>query len=576
LNNMVKKMKIKRISFLVVFLFVFGAIVFCSPALQHDGDETGIPTPNWFVAEPVFSAQSGFYDEPFYLELSAAPNTKIYYTLDCSDPDENAIEYNGSILIENVSENENVYSMLTNVSAGFYSDLIEKYHTIDVDPIYMAPDYPVKKCMVVRAVAVDKYGNRSKVVSNSFFVEEDLDFYQGCNIVSIVTAPENLFDDGTGIYVTGDIFEDYLLKKKPSAYWRFWEANYRQKGQKWEREVDFTFFNEEGELILSSNGGIRVQGGVSRGALPRNLNLYADHTYAEGSMMNDRLFSQDFVPTKVTFSAGGNRTITLFNDRMMSDRTASLHFSKMTFKPYVLFLEGEYWGFYWLTNAYNERYISYHYGIDEDDVVLIKNGALETETSNDILLYDNMKRYITETDLSVPGNYEHACELLDMDSFLDYYACLAYIARQEDWPISNYALWRSRSVGDGAYADGKWRWMLFDCNSASMRIKNLDHDTLSYIIDQDAIFASFWKNADFRAAFEQRILEIADECFDPQEMSDYIDDYIETMPKILEHSWARFYGSKNDKATVFYDLMEDHRTFFSNRKAVVKTWFDSN
>ena len=574
MNNIVQKIKIKRLSLLAVFALVVAVIIFSNPAIGKMREEGNVPESTTFVAKPVFSAESGFYEEPFHLELSAAPNTKIYYTLDCSEPDENATEYQGSILIEDVSGRENVYSMLTNVSAGFYSDLIEKYQTIDADPMYVAPDYPVKKCMVVRAVAVDEKGNRSKIETKSFFVEENMDFYNDCNIVSIVTAPENFFDDGIGIYVTGDVFEDYMLKKRKNAHWRFWEANYRQKGIKWERDVDFTFFNNEGELILSSGGGIRVQGGVSRGALPRNLNLYTYENATGNSAMNDQLFSQGFVPTKVTFSAGGNRTITVFNDRMMSDRTASLNFSKMTFEPYVLFLEGEYWGFYWLTDAYNARYVSYHYGLEEDDVVIIKNGLLETENSSDILFYDNMKKFVVENDLSVPANYEHACDLIDLDSFLDYYACMAYIARQEDWPMSNYALWRSKRVGDGPYADGKWRWMLFDCNSASMRIKNLDHNTLNYIIEQDEMFASFWANADFRAAFEERIFEIADTCFDAQEMSDYIDDYIEKMPKILEHSWARFYGSENDKDTVFYELMEDHRTFFNERREMVEAWFE--
>lgn len=574
MNNIVQKIKIKRLSLLAVFAFVLSVIVFCNPAIGNMREEGNTPESATFVAKPVFSAESGFYEESFHLELSAAPNTKIYYTLDCSDPDENATEYQDAILVEDISNNANVYSMLTNVSTGFYRDLLEKYQTLDADPMYVAPDYPVKKCMVVRAVAVDEKGNRSKIETKSFFVDENLDFYKDCNVVSIVTAPENLFDDGVGIYVTGDIFENYLLKKRMNRHWRFWEANYRQSGADWEREADFTFFNNKGELILSSSGGIRVQGGVSRGTLPRSLNLYTHEGRTENSMMNDQLFYQGFVPTKVTFSAGGNRTISLFNDRMMSDRTASLNFAKMNFEPYVLFLEGEYWGFYWLTDAYNERYVSYHYGVEENDVVIIKNGELEVGNSSDVLLYDNMKKYIVENDLSIASNYEHACELIDLDSFLDYYACMAYIARQEDWPISNYALWRSKSVSDGTYSDGKWRWMLFDCNSSSMRGVFIDHDTLNYIISEDEIFASFWANADFRAAFEKRIFEIADTCFDAQEMSDYIDDYIEKMSEILEQSWARFYGSENDKETVFCDLMEDHRTFFSNRREAVESWFE--
>ena len=560
----------KRILSLVIILSILCVVANYSSILQYKSDKS---EPDVIVSEPVFSSESGIYNKPFYLKLGSAPNTKIYYTLDSSEPDENSIEYTGSILIKNVSDSDNVYSMLTNTSAGFYSDLIEKYKTNDADPMYKAPDFPVKKCVVVRAVAVDENGNFSNIKTNAFIVDENMDFYSDCNIISIVTSPENLFDDRIGIYVTGDIFDNYVLKKNMDEHWRFWEANYRQKGKKWERPVDFTIFNNKGKLLLSTNGGVRVQGGVSRGTLPRNLNLYTGEKYSKTSSMNNQLFSGNFTPTKVTLSAGGNRNITLFNDRMMSDRTQSLNFAKMSFEPYVLFLDGEYWGFYWLTNSYNERYISYNYGVAEDNIVMIKNGDLEIGDSNDALLYDNMKKYIEETDMSISTNYEQACELIDIDSFLDYYACLAYIARKEDWPTSNYALWRSRNVDNGTYSDGKWRWMLFDCNSSSMREDLITHDTLSYIIQLDSIFSSLWNNADFRAAFEKRIFEIADECFDSQEMSNYIDDYSKKMPNILQHSWARFYGSNNTKENEFHNMMDEHRNFFNNRRKVVETWF---
>ena len=41
--------------------------------------------------ELTFSKESGFYEEPFLLELHAPFGAKIYYTLDGSRPDENAL-----------------------------------------------------------------------------------------------------------------------------------------------------------------------------------------------------------------------------------------------------------------------------------------------------------------------------------------------------------------------------------------------------------------------------------------------------------------------------------------------------
>ncbi len=574
MNSMVKNIKIRSILILVVITFVFGIIIFFNPIGQIlNGDDLAKNT-NALVSEPVFSVESGFYDEPFQLELSSVSGTKIYYTLDCTEPDITSIQYKDSILIENVTQNENVYSMLTNVSVGFYGDLIKKHNTLDSDPNYVSPDYLVDKCVVVRAVAVDEKGNHSKVKTNTYFVDEDISSFNGCNIVSITTSPENLFDDKIGIYVTGNAFNNYMKKNKITSYWRLWEANYRRRGEEWERPADFHFYNANGELVLSANGGIRVQGAISRATLPRSLNLFVGEKYGEGSVLNDQLFNSDFIPTKLTLTAGGNRLITLFNDYMMSDRTQPLNFSKMDFKPYYLFLEGEFWGFYYLTTAYDERYISYHYGVDEQDIVMIKNGSLEIGNDIDILLYDNMKKYITENDMSVQKNYKRACELIDIDSFLDYYACMAYIARNEDWPTSNYALWRSKSVSEGKYSDGKWRWMLFDCNSSSMMRGLINHDTLNYIINKDSVFASLWENNDFRLSFKEHLYKIADECFNSREMSDYIKEYANIMPPILEKSWARFYGSENEKEEEFNARMEEYTEFYDNRRTVVESWFE--
>lgn len=574
MNDMVKNSKAKcALSLVLIGVILVAVIVACkhSNLLISTDHSTALLDP--IVIQPDFSHESGFYEEAFYLELQAPANTKIYYTLDCSDPDENSIEYKQPIRIENVSGNANKYSMITDVSVGFYSDLIEKYQPDISAPGYKAPDYPVKKCMVVRAIAVDENGNYSDIQTNSYFVDEDLAFFNGCNIISVVTDPQNLFDSGKGIYVAGDVFDDYIFKKQMADYWELWDANYRQKGSKWERPIDFTCFDKNGELLLSLSGGIRTQGGISRGSLPRSLNLYLNPKDTDESVTAAQLFGSDFAPTKLTLFAGGNEKITVINDYMVVDRTRHLNFTTMDYKPYVLFLEGEYWGFYWLTDAYNERYLAYHYGVEEDDVIIVKNGALEAGSDIDILFYDNMTKFITQNDMSLSENYQQACQLIDIDSFLDYYACLAYIARNGDWPSSNFALWRTKSTGTG-YSDGKWRWMLFDCNSSAMTESLITHNTLDYIINEDKLFRSFWNNGEFRLAFKERILKIADECFDAQEISDYLDQYTEKMLPTLTHVWARFYGSDNTKEYSYQYLIEQYRAFFNARRNVVASWFE--
>ena len=538
-----------------------------------------------FVPEPVLSHDSGFYDEAFTLHISVPANSKVYYTLDGSVPDRNSHLYTEPLTIVNNSRNPNTYSMLTDVVPIFNTDLIETYAPIDIDYYpFQAPDYLIDKCTVLRAVAINPFGITSEIITQSYFVELPPERYPNCNILSLVTDPDNLFDPETGIYVTGKTFRDYVennlsseqwrAENWQSAHWRFWDANYRQRGADWEREATMQFFDTSGKLFLDENGGIRIRGGISRSTLPRSLNLYARDASNKTDTFRYPLFGNDFIPDAVSLSAGGNQLITQFNDYMMTQRSRNRNMATVLFEPYVLFLNGEYWGYYWMTEKFNETYFAHYYGIDPNNCIIVKDEELEAGRTGDLDLYLSMVEYILTHDLSIQENYDQACELMDIDSFLDYFCTMAYIAREEDWPWGNWAMWRTRLPENSPYGDTKWRWILFDCNSTCMSSyeDNTSWDTLSVILDYP-LFASFWRNPYFQEIFRQRILEIADTDFNPQEMDAFIQEYTKTMEPLLAQSWKRFYGSENELQTDYYDTMERIRQFFLNRKPYVEAWF---
>lgn len=525
---------------------------------------------------PVFSQESGFYEEEFYLTIEAEEGTSVYYTLDGSTPDETSYKYDSPIYIDNASLHENVYSMRTDTSVGFYTDLIEKYETRDADPEYKTPDFLVDKCTIIRAVAIGKMGGKSDVITKTYYVGISPKQYDGCNIISIIAEPEDLFGKEKGIYVTGQVFEEYLEDGEMDENWRFWDSNYTQRGMDWEREAVFQMFDSKGELLVSKTGGVRTRGGVSRGTLPRGLNLYARAEYDNQETFGITMFDSEFEPSSISLTSGGNQITTQFSDYMMTQRTRGLNYATMEFEPYVLFLNGEYWGFYWMAERYDESYLEYHYDVEASQVVIVKNSEIEAGEDKDILLFRDLVSFMETHDMTVEENYQKAQDMVDMDSLIDYYATMIYIARSSDWPLDNTALWRTREKGDGEYADGRWRWMLFDCNSMSMRNDKdlVPHDTLNYVIERDGVFASLWENPDFKERFEERILYIADQCFDAGEMNQFIAQYNEQMVPILSKTWKRFHGSDNNKLDEYNSRMESYRIFFMNRKETVESWFE--
>lgn len=525
-----------------------------------------------YVEAPRFSHESGFYDTSFTLGISAFNAEKIYYTLDGSTPSEDSLIYTGPIKITNATQNPNHYSARDDVAVYFSDEYLKRI----VNTNYKIPDFPVDKCTIIRAIAVSPGGMKSEVSSASYFAEQQPEDY-GCNVLSLITDPANLFDSTTGIYVTGDIYNRYVASPQiEGQHYANWQANYQQRGRDWERPAILQFFDHTGAQIYTQNVGVRVHGNFSRALLPRSLKFYARLEYDNSNTFNQKLFSSDYLPQTVILSSGGNQVITLIADVLMTEMVRDLNFSTQLFSPYVLFINGEYWGFYWLAEKYDEAYISHYYDVQADNVVMIKDAQPETGDPADKLLFQNMVTFIAENDMSVNDNYQAACDLIDMDSFLDYYATMIYICRTLDWPGTNTALWRTRDVSPSStYSDGKWRWMLFDCNSPCMRddANMTEADSLTYVIETDPLFQSLWKNDTFREQFEQRILNIGQTCFAPQKVNAFIDAYTEKMKPILRKSWARFRGSENTAETDYDEMISSHKLFFEGRLPVVQSWF---
>lgn len=487
-----------------------------------------------------FSRNSGYYKEAFALEIKGRWNAgnKVYYTLDGSEPtqEDHLYDKETPILIGNATYYENRYADRPDVGIA---DLVSAAP-------YEAPDYKIDKCSVVRASVFDEEGNCLDSINGIYFVGfQDKRGYDGIYTASIVTAPENLFDPETGIYVEGS---DEV-------------PNYRERGADWEREASVTIFDNQQRRILTQQCGIRIKGGTSRRLAQKSIRCYARDEYCGDSKFQAELFHTGQLPHRIVFYAGGNDYFCKVKDPMIHELTNSLHFATMRFIPCALFLNGEYWGVYYLSEEYDDAYISDHYDVKQDNVVLIKSGLLKEGEDSDFDDYLAMKQFIAQKNMSVSENYEAACQMVDMDSFIDYYATQIYIQRHEDWPSSNYALWRTREDEGSEFGDGRWRWMLYDVNSGGMG--SIEYDTLKDVLYDDEMFSSLYQNEEFRRRFAERILYIGKEILSAENCGQYLKNYGEVMKAPVTESNRRFYPAVREED--FDSYLEWLTTFFDNR-----------
>lgn len=559
MNN--KKMLVFILTLVMILICCISASEFNS---RYIDAEVSYSSENEIDGKIIFSEKSGFYDEEFELHIYA-PTDEIYYTLDGSEPTKESFKYEEPLLIFDATQNENTNSMRTDFSSQF---LLE-------NGIYEVPEQMIDKCTILKVAYYDKYGNRSKTEMQVYFVGYDEKIgYNNVNIIAITADPEDLFSEDKGIYVLGDTFEKYSMEvdyKEKSDY--LWEGNFHNRGIEWERIAQIHVFNTERELVFSQPAGIRIQGGVSRANYPKSLNLYARDEYSGNNEMNYDFFGTGYYPQRVTLTSGGNDYFGKMKDRLGAELSKNLDFCTMNYVPYVVFLNGEYWGFYYMTEKYDENYIEYYYDVPKENVVMFKISELEIGVEEDYDIYSSMVDFIKTSDMTNEENYQKACELIDMESFIDYYAAEIYMARNGDWPQGNYAMWRARKVSGKPYEDGKWRWMLFDVNTSALVDGLSEHDTIAYAKENCQMFANLCNSEQFRNEFAKRLREMRDVYFSEELMNEKLDEYKALMSAPMEKHFQRFFGDGND---MFNKTRSNMRGFAHWRQSYIETMLAVN
>ena len=480
------------------------------------------------VEEPIFSHEGGFYDSEFNLSINVPNGTKVYYTTDGSVPDSNSTAYTSPIAISDITSQPNYLSARTDIRGGTVT----------------APTKPVDKAMVINAVAIDENGNVSDTVSGAYFIgyNNRASYYQNVKIISLTTHEDNLFDHDKGIYVLGASYDNWRNNNYNPSY-QEWQipGNYSQKGREWERPAIMQIY-ENGQVKHTQNIGIRIHGGASRSHMQKSFNIYARSDYGASKFKFD-LFDgnlrSEYTGKKIkefdSFmirNGGNDASATRFRDKLNQALVSDRDMLSQAMNPCIVFINGEYWGHYEITEKLSDDYIASHYGIDKNDICLIKNGELEEGTESDFAEWESLHNWFTSNDLSQDSNYSQLCEKIDMQSFIDYMCAEIYYGNM-DFSPNNTAMWKAASIySDNEWGDGKWRFILFDTEYSTGLYGGMgatsNHNTFDMVMRNTGFISDLFKNAmnsdTFKRQFATTFMDMANENFDADKVEAVIDE----------------------------------------------------
>lgn len=384
-----------------------------------------------FVADTLFSSHiSGFYNEPIQLTLNKVfEQNTIYYTLNGDEPDENAMVYSDAIELIDLTLNKNRFA--------------------NQPETFQKPGNKIFKGNILRAKVYSSGCPASNEISNVYFIDKSKQTQYNIPVVSIITEDKNLFDDDIGIYTKGK------------------HTNYGQHGKAWERPVHVEIFDNEKNMVIEQDAGIRISGQGSRKAPQKSLRLYARKEYGKTH------FEYPFFPQKPelnrfrTLLLRSSRGLsgTLFKDELTQNLVQQMNMNYSGTQTAITFINGEYWGIYSLRERLDDGYFENNFGFRDQNADIIRHGLIGLELENGSWdSYESLIDFLENSDSESQTFYSEASELIDIPQLIDFYVSQMYFANF-DFPHNNIKTWKLTDPGS------KWKYYFFDCDACMINVK---------------------------------------------------------------------------------------------------------
>lgn len=476
----------------------------------------------------VFSKEDYFYAEDTEVALKIDKPGKIYYTTDGTDPD--------------------------------------KEQTLYKSPLKLAAGDETK-ANVIKAKAYYKDGTESAVVVHTYFVGKNVKDRFDTLVFSVTTDPYNLYDYNYGIFVEGKLRDDYAAKHPGKEINPDAPANYNMRGRDSEREVYLEVFQPDGTRVIGQEAGIRTYGGWSRAREQKSIKIFARKSYdPEHKKLNYAFFPDNTSASGTTIDSykrlvlrncGNDNGFGFIRDELFQTLAVQAGYSDTeAVRPAALFVNGEYRGFYWLHEVYEDQYFKEHYGKYKGSFEVLEGGETFKEEASDgsnkqfVQDYEDIYNTYSKMDLTNDKAYQKLCDAIDVENYLSYYALNIYLGN-EDWPYNNYKTFRYYAAEGEKYKkapfDGKWRYLLHDMDfTFGIYGTGASQDNIGIYIGKDGtisdscpLFGQLMQREDCREIFIKKTLDLLNGAFSPDNLSPVLDEMNESRLNELKHTYGK-------------------------------------
>ncbi len=317
-------------------------------------------------------------------------------------------------------------------------------------------------------------------------------------VINISTAPANLWDPESGIYVFGD------------------DLNCCQVGEDWERPAAFQWYEGSNVPVFTEQIGLRIHGAYSRNFGQKGLRFYFDD-YGSSDEVEYDFFGNSPMSFRRLIIRTGHYPLHCINSVLLEGMFIDLGNLGSRSRDVAVYLNREYWGFYTLRERIDKEFIEYTHDLASAGYDFIKDGT--TEHGDGSSWWSFFNSFQEDLEFSTHQWYVEACGKLDMVSYIDWQLLNIFGASADNNGAWNLDLLRLGS--------GPWQFVMWD-EDMTFKADNLPANffrfrsittlaelvefkpeelytaDINVLLQWGRMFARLMENSEFKDLFRQR------------------------------------------------------------------------
>lgn len=328
------------------------------------------------------------------------------------------------------------------------------------------------------------------------------------------------------------------------------------------------YYDTNGQLIFKSEGDMKGHGNDSWAFPQKGMRFYTRDEYGFTNNIEAQLFTTtprdefDVVILKASgsdnYPAHSGLQSAHIRDafcQTLADKY-NLNVDIRSYRPIVVYINGQYWGLYELRERVDSDYTDYYYDQPKGKVDMLAFwGGLQLDEGSDtawVALYN----FMMSNNLAVQTNYDYVAARFDPMSLIDYFILNTFTVNS-DWLNWNTAWWRGTKD-----AGVPWRYHLWDMDNTFNLGQNYtglpttgfeaDPCDVEDLFPNDpevphtGMLNKMMENPGFRQLYINRYADLINTAFDCTSMITHLDSLAALLsPEMARHT-QRWGGNVNE------------------------------